>query len=453
MGHLPVKVLIVDDEEGIRESLRTLLLRDGFAVETAASAAEALDKLRRSRFALLLTDLRLNPVRKELSNGVDGIELSRRAKAVSARILSIIITGHGSLTSAIEAMRAGVYDYIIKPFEPEEVLLSLRRAVEHLRLRDENVYLHDALEEKYHFKNIIGTTPQMRSVYEMIGKVARTSATVLLTGESGTGKELIARAIHYASERRDNRFVALSCGALPESLLESELFGHEKGAFTGALSKKEVLCERAEGGTIFLEEVGDLSPATQVKLLRVLQEREFQRVGGTEIIHVDIRLLSATHEDLTALMSEGKFREDLYYRLNVVTIEVPPLRERKDDIPLLVRHFIGKYGERPQDGISEEAAHLLLCYDWPGNVRELENAIERMLTLKKGSIAAVDDLPDYIRLPCSSPQKKISPNFREERRHFERVFLKKALDACGGNVSAAAKSVGLSRRQFYEKMK
>lgn len=438
------KLLLVDDDKNIREAVGTALREEGYDVEMASCGKAAIEKSNSNGFPLLITDLRLPDI--------TGVELYNTIKRVHPETLAIIITGHGSLKSAIEAIRLGAYDYVQKPFKMQEFLLTVRRALQHAELLNQNIYLKRELEEKYHPDNIIGTDPAMLRTFDLMNKVARTDVTVLVRGESGTGKELVARAIHHLSRRAGGRFVALSCGALPETLLESELFGYEKGAFTGAVSRKPGLFEMADGGTFLLDEVGDLSPATQVKLLRVLQEREFQPVGGVKQVKVDVRLISATNKDLEQAAKEGRFREDLYYRLNVVTIELPPLRERKDDIPLLARYFLKKLGSSRM--LSKEAAAVITAYPWPGNVRELENVLERAVVLGNGPHITPEDLPERL-VAGKAPETAIAESFsfKEARGKFERQFLHKVLDMCDGNVSEAARKSGISRRYFYQKIK
>ncbi len=347
-------------------------------------------------------------------------------------------------------MREGAYDYIEKPFCPEKAELLIDKLVEHQRLIEENISLHQRLEERYRFENIIAKSPKMQRVVELIKVVAKSNATVLITGDSGTGKELVARAIHSQSYRRDKPFIAVSCAALPESLLESELFGHEKGAFTGAYAQKKGKFEAANRGTLFLDEIGEMSANIQVHLLRVLEEKEFTRVGGNELIKVDVRVISATNKDLKKAVANGEFREDLYYRLNVVTIELPPLRERKEDIPLLAQHFLKKFAVENQKEITDfspEATDFLLKYDWPGNVRELENAIERAVILAKDSCIDIADLPQENRLLAHSPPRG------ESLREVEKNHILNVLNETGGNYSEAARILGISRATLYNKIK
>ena len=437
------KLLIVDDEAIIRESLRDWLSDVGHQVLTAENGPQALEIIEREKPGIVIADL--------VMPGMDGIELLKRAKEISPSIEVIIITAYGSIPTAITAMREGAYDYIEKPFCPERAELLIEKLVEHQQLLEENISLHRRLEERYRFENIIAKSPKMQQVIEVIKVVAKSNATVLITGESGTGKELVARAIHSQSYRKDKPFVAVSCAALPESLLESELFGHEKGAFTGAYAQRRGKFESANRGTIFLDEIGDMSANIQVHLLRVLEEKEFTRVGGNELIKVDVRVISATNKDLKQAVAKGQFREDLYYRLNVVTIELPPLRERKEDILLLAQHFLKKFAVENQKGItgfSPEATDFLLKYEWPGNVRELENAIERAVILAKDSHIEVADLPqESLTLTHSAPL--VGKNLGEvEKNHILNI-----LNETGGNYSKAARILGISRMTLYNKIR
>jgi len=442
------RILLVDDEENMRKSLGALLRREGYSVETASCGEEATRLTKTRSFALLVIDLKLGEM--------DGIKTYLRIKEGSPHTLAIIITGHASMESAIEAIRAGAYDYLAKPFRSEEILLTVKRALDYQQVREENVYLRRELRGKFQPDNIIGKSVQMEKVFQAVKRVADSDVTVLLRGESGTGKELIARSIHYSSSRRERRFIAISCGAIPETLLESELFGYEKGAFTGAATRKKGFFEVADGGTILLDEIGDLSPATQMKLLRVLQEREFQRVGGTETIAVDVRIISATNKDLEKEIKEQRFREDLYYRINVVSIALPPLRERKGDIPLLIENFLARYrGKDREIKISAEAKELLMNYHWPGNVRELESVIEGALTLCSGGVISIKDIAINM-CPATTREKAFVFNeeltLKEAKEKLEEEFMKKALSRAHGNVSQVGRELGLSRRHLYERM-
>ena len=436
------KILVVDDEAIIRESLRDWLSDVGYQVLTAEDGFQALKIIEKEKPGIAIVDL--------VMPGMDGIELLKRAKEISPSIEVIIITAYGSIPTAITAMKEGAYDYIEKPFCPEKVELLIDRLVEHQGLIEENISLHQKLEGRYRFENIIAKSPKMQQVIEVIKVVAKSNATMLITGESGTGKELVARAIHSQGYRKDKPFIAVSCAALPESLLESELFGHEKGAFTGAYAQRRGKFEIANRGTLFLDEIGEMSANIQVHLLRVLEEKEFTRVGGNELIKVDVRVISATNKDMKKAVASGQFREDLYYRLNVVTIELPPLRERKEDVPLLAQHFLKKSAVENQKeitGFSPEATDFLLKYDWPGNVRELENAIERAVILAKNSyIDAVDMPQENLLLAHSAPAGK-------SLEEVERGHILNILKESGGNYSKAARILGISRITLYNKAK
>jgi len=437
-----VKILVVDDEAIVRESLGDWLKDVGYRVFTAENGHKALEVIEKEKPGIMIADL--------VMPGMDGIELMKRAKAQQPGIEVIIITAYASIPTAITAMKEGAYDYIEKPFCPERAELLVKKLAEHQELVKENLSLRQRLEDRYRFENIIAKSSKMQRVIEIIKVVAKSNATVLITGESGTGKELVARAIHSQSHRRNKPFVAVSCAALPESLLESELFGHEKGSFTGAYAQKKGKFEFANGGTLFLDEVGEMSANIQVHLLRVLEEKEFARVGGNEPIRVDVRVISATNKDLRKAIEKQEFREDLYYRLNVVNIELPPLRERKEDVPLLAEHFLHKFAMENQKeitGFSPESMEIVLDYDWPGNVRELENAIERAVILAKDSLITVADLPQenlsQVRLASTGKNLK-----EVEKNHVLNV-----LRETGGNYSEAARILGISRMTLYNKAK
>jgi two-component system response regulator AtoC len=437
-----VKILVVDDEAIVRESLSDWLKDVGYQVFTAENGYKALDVIEKEKPSIMIADL--------VMPGMDGIELMKRAKAQQPKIEVIIITAYASIPTAINAMKEGAYDYIEKPFCPEKAEFLVKKLAEHQELVEENLSLRQRLEDRYRFENIMAKSSKMRRVIEVIKIVAKSNATVLITGESGTGKELVARAIHSQSHRRNKPFVAVSCAALPESLLESELFGHEKGSFTGAYAQKKGKFELANGGTLFLDEVGEMSANIQVHLLRVLEEKEFTRVGGNEPIRVDVRVISATNKDLRKAIEKQEFREDLYYRLNVVNIELPPLRERKEDICLLAEHFLHKFATENQKeitGFSSEAIESVLNYDWPGNVRELENAIERAVILAKDSIIIIGDLP----------QENLSPAYsttpRRNLKEVERGHIWSVLHETGENYSEAARILGISRMTLYNKAK
>jgi DNA-binding NtrC family response regulator len=436
------KVLVVDDEAIVRESLRDWLSDIGHQVLIAENGPQALKIIQKEEPRIVITDL--------VMPGMDGIELLKRVKAISPSTEVIVITAYGSIPTAITAMREGAYDYIEKPFCPERAELLIEKLMEHQRLLEENIALQHKLEERYRFENIIAKSPRMQQVIEVIKVVAKSHATVLITGETGTGKELVAQAIHSQSHRRGKPFIAISCAALPESLLESELFGHEKGSFTGAYAQKKGKFEVANRGTLFLDEIGEMSANIQVHLLRVLEEKEFTRVGGNEPIKVDVRVISATNRDMKQALAKGQFREDLYYRLNVVNIELPPLRERKEDIILLAQHFLKKFAlenDKEVSGFSAGATDFLLKYDWPGNVREMENAIERAIILAQNPVIEFSDLSqqDLVAVGATSAAKNLK---QVEKKHIQDVLAE-----TGGNYTEAARILGISRMTLYNKAK
>jgi DNA-binding NtrC family response regulator len=390
--------------------------------------------------------------------GMNGIELLKRIKQKDATLNVVMITAYGSLQSAVEAMRLGAYDYLTKPFQMDEIKHVVEKALERERLITENRELHRELEEQYRFTGIVGKSPRMDEVYELVSRVASTNASVLIQGESGTGKELVARSIHYNSRRKGRPLVILNCAALAEGVLESELFGHEKGAFTGAIKRKAGRFELAHEGTLFLDEIGEIPVATQLKLLRVLQEHEFERVGGEKTIKVDVRIIAATNRDLMNAVREGRFREDLYYRLNVVTINIPPLRERREDIPALAEHFLEKFavetGKRI-DGIDPKAREMLVHYDWPGNVRELENIMERAVVLEKGDTITPASLPVPLRVEGEEESLRIpqgTGSITEVLEDLEKQLIVKALKDNGGSQTAAANTLGLKRSTLRYKL-
>lgn len=447
------RILVVEDDRDVSRLLEEILLND-YEVAATEKGAEALRILQEESFSLMIVDLRLPDI--------DGMEVIRQAKKIRPSTASLILTGYGTIEGAVEAMKLGVYNYLTKPFSRDQLLFNVKKAIEHHHLIKENEGLREAIRESYSFENIIGKSQSMLEVFETIRKVADTDATVLITGESGTGKELIAKAIHYNSSRRRFPFIPLNCGAIPHDLLESELFGHEKGAFTGAVSTRQGRFERADRGTIFLDEIGELPLHLQVKLLRVLQEKEFERVGGNRTIKVDVRIIAATNRNLEEAIENKTFREDLYYRLNVIPIYVPPLRERKGDIPLLVNHFLKKLSKTKRKniiGVSKEAMEMLMNYNWPGNIRELENIIERTVILKEDEgLITPEDLPAKIRNTRNTgvfyfdiPKDGIDlPALLEE---LETRFIKKALDRAGGVKSKAAQLLGINRTTLIEKMR
>jgi DNA-binding NtrC family response regulator len=448
------KLLVVDDEAKFRDHFSESLSIEGFQVEAAENGEMALNRIDQDFYDVLLIDLNMPRV--------DGMSVLKHLVNHSPDSIGIILTGHATVQNAVEAMKIGAYDYLTKPAKMEEVLLVINRALEFRDLKRENLALKKQLRKKYRFKNFIGDSLQMHKVFRVIEKVADTDSTVLILGESGTGKELVARAIHYHSMRRDKPMIPVNCGAIPEELLESELFGHEKGAFTNAIRTRIGRFELANGGTIFLDEVAEMSPHLQVKLLRVLQGQEFERLGGTKTIRSDVRILAATNKDLDKRVEEGSFREDLYYRLKVIPIEIPPLRERKSDIPLLVQHFLetmGRGKKRKIRGISKDVMRALVNYNWPGNVRELENAIERMLILSDGESLTVEDLPEKIAEDQSPDQFVQAPvpdegfSLTSAVNDFERQLIINALEKADWVKNRAAKLLNMNRTTLVEKIK
>ncbi|MCR4393457.1 MAG: sigma-54 dependent transcriptional regulator [Dehalococcoidales bacterium] len=436
------KILIVDDEAIMRDSLRDWLSDVGHDVLTAENSTQALEIIQKENPAVAVIDLVLP--------GADGLELLRKAKQLAPDIQVIIITAYGSIATAITAIKEGAYDYIEKPFPPEKIELLIDKLVERQSLLDENLSLRHKLEEKYSFENIVAKSAQMQKIIEMVKVVARSNATVMISGESGTGKELIARAIHSQSYRKSKPFVAISCASLPENLLEAELFGVEKGAFAGNLTQRKGKLEAASKGTLFLDDVCDLCANIQGHLLRVLEEKEFTRVGGSEPVRADARIISATSKDIRKAVEAKQFREDLYYRLNVVTIELPPLRERREDIPVLAEHFLRRFCQENQKkitGFSAEANDFLLKYEWPGNIRELENAVERAVILARGNLIEVEDLS-----PQSSYAAQKAP-VGKTMREVEKNHILNILIEAGGNCSEAARLLGISRMTLYNKIK
>ena len=441
------KLLIVDDEESMVEFLSLLFSDLGYRVDTAGSASEARE-LFDDTYDLVLCDIMM-------PDG-NGLDLLKEFKDAGPSTSVIMMTAYTSSKSAIEAMKLGAYDYVSKPFDVEELKVVVEKALEKTVLVEENVYLRRELEQRYTFSNIIGRSPKMQAIFRVIERIAKTPSTVLIHGESGTGKELIARAIHFSSPRSESRFLSINCGALPEALLESELFGHERGAFTGAVRDKKGLFQEAEGGTLFLDEIGELTLAMQVKLLRALQEKTVRRVGGNREEAVDVRIIAATNRDLEERVAEEEFREDLYYRINVIPIEIPPLRARRDDISLLVSHFLAKYSEElgtEAPRISVEAMAALEAYDWPGNVRELENLIERILALAEAETIGVRDLPARLLSQRSGPPELIElpAEGLDLEAYLEEIrgqLMRQALERCGGVQTQAAELLGMSFRSF-----
>jgi len=462
-------VLLVEDEAPLREAVAEQLADRGFHVEQAETGERAIARLGEFAFDVLITDLRLG-------GSVDGSQVLDEARALYPEIVGIIITGYGTVKDAVEAIKRGASDFVQKPFQIAELFHSIDSALEQRRLRAENAYLRRQLEQRYRFEGIIGKSAVMRELFELLETVAQTASTILVTGETGTGKEMVARAIHHNSPRRAQRFVAINCGAIPETLLEAELFGHVRGAFTGAVATRTGRFEEANRGTLFLDEVGTMPPALQMKLLRVIQGREVQRLGDTGVVKVDVRLIAATNNDLTRMVSEGTFREDLYYRLNVIPVHLPPLRDRKDDIPLLVQHFLRQFEANlpaadraareggdaagPAVVIAQDALRHLMAHSWPGNVRELENALERAVALTGGRrMIEVRDLPPAVQAAGASiaPIAVALPDAGFDLPAYveslERDVIARALEKTGGNKGAAAKLINLKRTTLVEKLK
>jgi two-component system response regulator PilR (NtrC family) len=441
---------VVDDERSMRELLAIVLRREGYDVLLADNGRAAVDTLEREPIDLLISDIKM----PDLS----GVEVLRAAKRVDQNVLGIMITAFASTDSAVEAMRLGACDYLSKPFDVDLLKMKVREKIENRQLRQENVLLKRSLGLSHQFADIIGRSEAMLDVFKMIETVARTNSTILLTGESGTGKGLVAQAIHFHSLRRDKPMVSLNCGAMPETLLESELFGHMRGAFTGAETNKKGLLEVAEKGTVFLDEIGEMSAVMQVKLLRVLQERRFRRLGGLEELQADIRVIAATNQDLTKAVSEGRFREDLYYRINVIPIALPPLRERREDIPLIAEHFLAKYAQqmgKPVTTIARTTMDLLVEHEWPGNIRELENVIERAVALEATPAILPDSLPLSMRgaaAPRNGVQTETLPeagfDLEAHVQEIERGYIAQALERAGGVQVRAAELLGMSFRSF-----
>jgi two-component system response regulator AtoC len=445
------RVLVVDDEENIRIVLKTLLRRHGYEVETAGSADDALAAIGAFDPDVILTDVRMPKV--------SGLELLATLKAKNSPATVIVMSAFGNVELALEAMKGGAYDYIPKPFKPDEVVLALRKAEEREALRRENRALKEEIRKEHQFESILAKSDAMRDIFKTIAKIADFKTTVLISGESGVGKELVARALHKRSTRKGGPFVAINCGAIPENLLESELFGHRRGAFTDANADKRGLFEEADCGTLFLDEIGELPLALQVKLLRVLQDETIRRLGDTRDIKVDVRIVAATHRDLAADVKAGRFREDLYYRLNVLALHVPPLRERKEDTQLLVDHFLARNNARLGTdirGVDPEARRLLLEYPWPGNVRELENTIERAMVLAEGEVLSAADLPERVRDAQDPIQMQLASgelSVKKATRVVEEVLIRRALQRTKGNRTKAAEVLEISHRALLYKIK
>jgi two-component system, NtrC family, response regulator AtoC len=480
-----VHLLIVEDEEPLRTAVAERLAEHGFLVDQAGSGERALEQLAEFAYDVVVTDLRLP--------GIDGTTVIEAAVQRYPEIIGIVVTGYGTVRDAVEAIKRGAADFVTKPFQFDELIHALNGAIEQRRLRSENAYLRAQLEDRYRFEGIVGRSGAMRDLFLLLETVAATTSTILITGETGTGKEIVARAIHHNSPRRAQRIVALNCSAIPETLLEAELFGHVRGAFTGAVGTRQGRLEQAHRGTLFLDEVGTMSPALQTKLLRVLQEREFERVGDSHPMKVDVRVIAATNSDLTRMVAQGQFRQDLYYRLNVIPIQLPPLRNRKEDVPLLVQHFLQKFApqrseprEARQDPdetreptagsrepraearelrvqtltVSQQAMRRLMAYDWPGNVRQLENAIERAIALSGGRAQIeVTDLPTEVQSASDtsiSPDPSLPSDGLDLDAYvgtIERDLIYRALEKSGGNKGQAARLLSLKRTTLVEKLK
>jgi len=428
-----------------------MLKKEGYKVGSAVNAEEALKLFHNSNYELVISDIKMS--------GMDGVELLKKIKEINPETIVLMITAYASVDTAIDAMKAGAYDYITKPFNVDEVKHIIQNALDRRRLETENILLKKELKSRYSFANLVGTSPKMLEIYGLIKRVANTRTNILISGESGTGKELVARAIHYESERKEKPFVPINCGAIPENLLESELFGHQKGAFTGAVANKSGLFEVANDGTIFLDEITELPKELQVKLLRVIQERNFRRVGGIEDILVDVRIIAASNKEIDKEVKEGRFREDLFYRLNVIPIQMPPLRERQEDIRFLAEHFFEKHKQelgKDIKGISHEAMDYLESYSYPGNIRELENIIERAVALENTSIILTDSLPDYIvhkkAVDVSVCPRAETSNLEKTIEDYEKAIILDALKKSGGVKKKAAELLGLSFRSMRYKL-
>ena len=445
-------ILIVDDEKNYLVVLEALLSPEGYEILTASNGHDALRLVHEADLDLIITDMKMP--------GMSGMELLKECKRVKTELPVIMMTAYGTIEMAVEAMRHQAYDYITKPFQNEQMKLTIRKALRNYRLIKENRLLNKALSDRFRYGNIVGKSVPMLKIFDLIDKIAQSKTSVLITGPSGTGKELIAKALHYGGPRKNRPFISVNCGALTETLLESELFGHEKGAFTGAVAMKKGRFELADSGTIFLDEVGEMSPALQVKLLRVLQELEFERVGGTRTIGVDVRVLAASNRDINDDVANGSFREDLFYRLNVIHIQVPPLRERTDDIPLLVRNFIDKYREDDKDKkleLSPDVWKILYTYSWPGNVRQLENVIERAVVLHTGETITINDLPqEMVGSETEFDVDRLVPltiALPKALETIEEKLIRRALSRCDNVQAHAAAMLGITKSLIQHKMK
>ena len=448
------RLLIIDDDPAHLKVVAAALERKGYDVTTAPDGESGIEELKNNSFDLVLTDL--------MMPGIDGMGVLNHVVDHCSQTICIILTGHATIKGAVEAVKIGAFDYMTKPVTASELWVNVEKALKYRDLKEENVRLKQQLKRKYSQKNIIGTSQAIQKIFSLIEKVADTDSTVLVNGPSGTGKELIARAIHYDSSRSDKPLVIINCGAIPEALLESELYGHEKGSYTGAHKARVGRFELANGGTIFLDEIGEMSPSLQVKLLRVLQDQRFERVGGTKTVHVDVRIIAATNKNLTAAINDGTFREDLYYRLNVIPIKVPPLTQRRSDIPLLINHFLKKFqkGQKNKiEGFSTEASDALMEYNWPGNIRELENVVKRITILCENEIADFTDLPEHIQQFSLSAQDNEGFIFEEGLsldkavKNYERKLILGAMEKSDGVKTKAAKLLKIKRTTLVEKIK
>ncbi len=436
-----LKIMVVDDELIVRESLFHWLKRSGHAVEAVPSGFEAIERIEKTPFEVLFVDIKMP--------GMSGLEVLKKVKEEYPDTLVVIITAYGSIESAVEAMKLGASDYLLKPFKPDQLTLVLEKVVNQIKLNSKYRYVRGLLEDITRFDNIVGQSEPMQNIFELIPEVAQSDSSVLVTGQTGTGKELVAKAIHAKSLRSKGPFIAINCGALPDTLLESELFGHQKGAFTGADHARKGFLEVVSGGTLFLDEIGEISPKMQVDLLRVLEEKKIIRIGERDPIDVDFRLISSTRRDLAQEVSEGNFREDLFYRINVITVQIPPLKKRKEDIPLLVKHFLNKYSHettKEVDHVTSEALAFLKNYEWPGNVRELENAIERAVVLSKARTLGIDDF-SFI---CASP---INPKEKQTLKEVEKAYIQQILEDQNWNVTRSAQVLGVNRVSLHKMIK
>jgi two-component system response regulator HydG len=441
------KILVVDDDLEMCRLISDVLSGEGFKVLSTGDSLEASKMLKREEFDVIITDLKMK--------GLKGLDLLEEANKMAPMTPVIIITAFGTIESAIKAMKLGAYDYITKPFQMDELVLTVEKALENRLLKKEVVRLKKEVESRYHFHKLIGKSPSMQKVYELIERISDSSINVLLTGESGTGKELVAKAIHYNGSRKEGPFIAVNCAAIPETLLESELFGYKKGAFTDAKSDKKGLIFEANEGALFLDEITEMAPTLQAKLLRVIEEREVRPLGDTRSYPIDVRIISTTNRDIQSLIQQGKFREDLYYRLKVIDIELPPLRDRKEDIPLLIQHFVSRYSKdqnKEISGFSEEVLRILLNYSWPGNVRELENVIQRAITLCQHKVILPEDLPPSMlqKTDKNVLEKAVQEKYTIDQ--LEKKYIRRILVEVGGNKSKAAEILGLDRKTLYRKL-